>query len=77
MYIIGASLSEPHIDCDNGPRAWNNGMSVSMYLCLYHLPSVCCTLVPEIRVHPEMLRVFWYIDVELLVSAMKIIDEDR
>ena len=77
MYIIGANLSEPHINRDNGPRTWNNGMSVSMYLCLYHLPRVCRTLVPEIRVRPEMLHVFRYIDVELLMSAVKIIDEDR
>ena len=77
MYIIGASLSKPHIDRDNGPRTWNNGMSVSMYLCLYHLPRVCRTLIPEIHVRPKMLHVFRYIDVELLVSAVKIIDEDR
>ena len=29
---------------------------------MYHLPHVCCTLVPEIHVYPEILRVFWYID---------------
>ena len=61
---------------------------------MYHLPRVCRTLVPEIRVRPEMLCVFQYIDVltcviynctrlngqerlELLVSAMNNIDEDR
>ena len=62
---------------------------------MYHLPHICCTLVPEIRVHPKMLCVFRYIDVltcviyncmhsteqqgrlELLMSAVKIIDEDR
>ena len=38
---------------------WNNGI----YLCLYHLPHVCRTLVPEIRISPEILRVFRYIDV--------------
>ena len=32
-----------------------------MYVGMYHLPRVCHTLVPEIRVHPEMLRVFRYI----------------
>ena len=26
QYIIGASLSEPHIDRDKGPHAQNNGM---------------------------------------------------
>ena len=57
---------------------------------MYHLPHVCRTLVPEIYVRPEMLRVFWHIDMltcviyneqqewlELPVSAMKSIDEDR
>ena len=68
-----------------------------MYLSMYHLPRICRTLVPEIRVRPKMLRVFRYIDMltcviynctrlnsqerherlELLVSAMKIIYEDR
>ena len=51
--MIGASLSKPHIDHDDGPRARNNGVSVSMY----HLPRVCCTRVSEIRVCPEMLRI--------------------
>ena len=68
---------------------------VSIFLCLYHLPRVCCTLVPEICVRPEIHRVFQYIDVltcvmyncmhsteqqgrlELLMYAVKIIDEDR
>ena len=26
LYIFGVSLSEPHIDHDNGPRTQNNGM---------------------------------------------------
>ena len=30
---------------------------------MYHSPHVCRTLVPEIRVCPEILDVFWYIDV--------------
>ena len=54
--IIGVSLSKPHIDHDNGPRTRNNGI----YLSIYHLPHICCTLVPEIRVRPEMLCVFQY-----------------
>ena len=74
------------------------GIMASIYyvsIYMYHLPRVCRTLVPEIHVHPEMLHVFWYIDMltcviyncmqsteqqgrmELLVSAVKIIDEDR
>ena len=63
MCIIGASLSEPHIDRDNGPV---RGIMVCiMHLSMYHLLHVCHTLVPEIRVYPEMLHVFRYIDVEL------------
>ena len=42
-----------------GTLTQNNGMSVSMY----HLPCVCHTLAPEIRVRLEILHVFWYIDV--------------
>ena len=76
------------------------GIIVSEYLSMYHLPRICRTLVPEIHVHPEMLRVFRYIDMltcvsynctrlkdlcsteqqgrlELLVSAVKIINEGR
>ena len=30
---------------------------------MYHLPCICCTLVTEIPVHPEMLSVFRYIDI--------------
>ena len=58
-----ASLSKPHIDHDNDPCTRNNAIYLSMYVSMYHLPRVCCTLVPEIRVHPEMLLVFRYIDV--------------
>ena len=32
----GASLSEPHIEHDNSPRVWNNGMSVSFTPLLLH-----------------------------------------
>ena len=55
-FFFGASLSKPHIDHDNGPHAWNSA------IYLYHLPCVCRTLVPKIHICPEMLRVFWYID---------------
>ena len=55
---------------------------------MHHLPHVRYTLVPEIRVRPEMLRVIQYIDVLMCViynlteqqgrsSDMKIIDQDR
>ena len=36
---------------------------VSIYVSMYHLPHICRTLVPKIHVHPEMLRVFRYIEV--------------
>ena len=35
------------------------GIILSIYVCMYHLPCICHTLVPEIRVRPEMLHVFW------------------
>ena len=61
--LFGVSLSEPHIDRDNVPRARNNGMSRSIYVptCMY--VCVCRTLAPEIRARPEMLRVIRCIDV--------------
>ena len=34
------------------------GIMVCIYVPMYHLPHVCRTLVPEIRVHPKMLHVF-------------------
>ena len=55
MKFIGMSLSEPHIDRDNVPRTWNNGMYL-IYVSMYHLPRICRTLVPEIHVRPEMFR---------------------
>ena len=61
--IISTSLSKPHIDCDNSPCAQNNGIYLSIYLCVYHLSHICRTLIPEICVCPEMLHAFRYIDV--------------
>ena len=55
-YLIGVSLSEPHIDHDNSPHTRSG--YVCMYVCMYvSLTSICRTLVLEIRVHPEMLHV--------------------
>ena len=34
-FIIGASLSKPHIDHDNGPLARNNGIYPCIFLCMY------------------------------------------
>ena len=48
-------MSEPYIDHDKGSPTQNN--CTCIYIIMYHLPRVCCTLVPEIRVCPEMLRV--------------------
>ena len=59
--IIGASLSESHIDHDNSLHVWNTGI---------YLSCVCCTLVPEIRVCHEMLRVFQYSDMLTCVHAL-------
>ena len=36
MWLIGVSLNEPHIDHDNGPCARNNGMYLSIYLCIIY-----------------------------------------
>ena len=57
MGLIGVSLSKPHIDHENSPA---RRIMVCHYLSMYHLPHVCRTLVPEIRVCPEILRVFRY-----------------
>ena len=65
-WVVGASLSKPHIDCNNGLP---HGIMVCMYLFMYHLPHVCRTLVPEIRVRPEMLFVFQYIDLLMCVIS--------
>ena len=48
---------KPHIDV--------TAARICMYVLYVSniLPHVCRTLVPEIHVHPGMLRVFWYIDV--------------
>ena len=62
--VIGVSLSEPHITHDSLPT---RRIMVCIYLCLYHLPCVCCTIVPEISVHSEMLCVCWYIEVLIYV----------
>ena len=36
LNIIGASLSEPHIDRDNGPCARKNGIYLSIYVCIIY-----------------------------------------
>ena len=62
MNIWGEPERAPHWSWKR-PRMQNNGiyMYVCMYLCLYHLPHVYCTLVPEICVCPDKLHVFRYI----------------
>ena len=45
-------------------------MMVSVSLLMYHLPHVCRTLVPEIRVHPKMLRVLQHINVLTSLEIM-------
>ena len=46
-YIIGASLSEPHIDHDNQPL---QEIMVCMSRSMNHLPRVCQALVPKMHV---------------------------
>ena len=36
LCIIGASLSEPHIDHDNVSHAWNNGLYLSISVCIIY-----------------------------------------
>ena len=75
--IFGVSTSEPNIDRDNAPHALNNG------LYLYR------TLVPKTCVRHKISGILmcshvWFAtaleqqgQLKLLVSAMKIIDEDK
>ena len=55
------NLSKPYIDCDNGPHA---GKFVCQCVC-----NICHTLVSKNHVCPEMLRVFQYNDVFMLVMS--------
>ena len=41
--IIGTGLSEPDIDCDNGPRVQNNAIYLSIYVCIIYLSLACQT----------------------------------
>ena len=67
--IIGMSLSEPHIDHDNGATC---RIMLSIYLCtcMYHLPRVCHTLIPAIRVCPKMLCVHVFRCIDLLTCIV-------
>ena len=83
------SLSKPHIDHDNGPRVRNIGMYlfyVSIYLCIIY-PTFVAPWFPR-SVYTMKFSVYWHAYVHdlqlhsteqqgLLVSAVKIIDEDR
>ena len=68
------------------------GIMVCIYLCMYQLPHVCRTLIPEICMYALKCSVYSGIltcvvyncrlieqqgRLELLVSAMKIIDEEN
>ena len=59
MHIMN-NWGKPHIDHDNGPHARNNCGYVCMYIYI-SLTSICRTLVPEIRVHPRMLRILTFL----------------
>ena len=54
------SLSKPHINHDNGTRARKNDIYLSIYLCIIYPVFVAPWFL---RSCPEMLRVFWYINV--------------
>ena len=57
--MLDEFLSKPNIDCDNGPCVQNNlSIYLSIYLFMHHI-----ILVPDICVYPELICVFWYIDV--------------
>ena len=89
MFVV-ASLSEPHIDHDNSPLARNNAVYLSIYVsfttCLSHpgsqdpctpwntpcIPVYWCAHMCDLQLH----TLDWT-TAELLVSAVKIIDEDR
>ena len=95
-FYLGRAWTSPTLIVTTAPA---REIMVCIYLFMSvsidHLSHVCPTLVPKIRVRPEMLCVFRYIDVltcviyncmhstkqqgwlELLVSAVKIIDKDR
>ena len=74
MFFWGASLSEPTLIMTTPPA---RGIIVCMYVCMYvriylsiyHLLCVCRTLVPEICVRPEMLRVFLYLYIDVLTCV--------
>ena len=66
--LIGASLSKPHIDHDICPHALYN--AIYIYLSIYHLPLICHILVPEIRVRPEILCLFRYIDMLMYMCIL-------
>ena len=61
------SLSEPHIDHDKRPRTGSNCyLYQGIYLCIIHL-----AFVTHIRVHPDMIRVFQYINMRVWLSTQQ------
>ena len=80
--LIGESLSEPHIDHDNDPSARNNGIYVSIYLSMFvsftpslvqYIDVLTCVIYncTRLNLQPRSRTM------ELLMSAVKIINEDR
>ena len=59
LFIIGWAWASPTLIVTSAPAL---GMMVRIYLCIIY-SEFCHTLVPEIRVCPEMLHVFRYINV--------------
>ena len=92
MWLIGASLSEPHIDHDNDPRIWNNDIYLSIYVSFTPRLSHSGSQVPYMPYNALCISVYWRAhmrglhlhaldcsteQLELLVSAVIFIDEDR
>ena len=91
--VIGASLSEPNIDHDNGPCAWNNGIRIiyPVFVAPWFLRSVYalkCSVYSGTYI--DMLTCVIYNcmhltavltdqqgRLELLMSAVIFIDKDR
>ena len=59
VFLYGASLSEPTLIVTTASAC---KIMVCTYVSMYHLPRVCRTLDPKIRVRPEILRIFQYIE---------------
>ena len=58
--LLGRAWASPTLIMRTAPWEQHIDHENRIMVCLYHLPRVCRTLVPEIHVRPEMLHVFRY-----------------